>query len=121
MEALKRSLFTRAFLVVPGPKYNRVSYEMREESGERLTFYEVVLTEEQGWRHLCEKVYPALARYLKAKSVDLFHPRNIVVSLFHEDHFYLIDVSQFMLAYRELEGLDEETLRRRLRQWTAVS
>jgi len=119
-EALKEALFTRAFLVVPGPKYNQVSYEMREESGEKLFFYEVVLSAEQGWDHLREKVFPSLARFLKAKSIDPLHTRDIVVSLFHGDHFYLIEMSQFMLAYRELEGVDEAGLRSRVRQWLTV-
>ena len=120
VETLNRTLFAKAFLVVPGPKYNQVSYEMREESGEKLTFYEVVLSEEHGWEHLREKVYPALARYLKAKSIDPLRSRNIVISLFREDHFYLVEVAQFMLAYREVEEIDERTLRSRIRQWTAA-
>jgi hypothetical protein len=119
-ETLSGVLFTKAFLVVPGPKYNQVSYEMREQSGERVTFYEVVLSDEQGWRHLREKVYPSFTRFLSAKSIDPLHPGGIVVSLFHGDHFYLIDAALFMRAYRELEGIDEAGLRSRVRQWLAV-
>lgn len=116
----RETLFSKAFLVVPGLKYNRVSYEMRGEGHARkVTFYEVILPRERGWAVLRDRVYPSLARYLKAKRVDLQAPAGVIISLFSEDYFYLIEAAEFMQAYCEIEKIDTAAFHERLRQWVA--
>ncbi len=116
----RETLLSKAFLVVPGPEYNRVSFEMRGEgSVKKLTFYEVVLQQEQKWTHLRERIYPALVRYLKAKSINLKSPAGVVISLFYMDYFHLIEAAEFLQAYREIEGIDGGAFQWRVRQWLA--
>ena len=117
----RETLFSKAFLVVPGPQYNRVSFEMRGEGPvSKVTFYEVILHEEAGWRILREKTYPSLARYLKAKYINPHAQAGVVVSLFFEDYFYLIEAAQFMQAYREIEKIDALAFHRLVREWLSV-
>lgn len=118
--AFRETLFCKAFLVVPGPQYNRVSYEMRGQgTAKRLTFYEVILAQEIEWGTLRDRTYPPLARYLKAKSINPLAPAGVVVSLFFEDYFYLIEASEFMRAYREMEGIDATAFQQRVKRWLA--
>lgn len=110
-------LFSKAFQVVPGPLYNQVSQGLRESGN--LLFYEVVLREETPWKHLRDQVYPALARYLRHKSLSPELPEGVVVSLFFQDRFYLLEGSEFMKFYGEIEGLDSEAFHFRVRDWTS--
>lgn len=103
----KKILFSKAFLVVPGPQYNRISYQMRREHpGKNLFFYEIVLSEHLGWQHLRDTVYPNFKRFIRAKSNHPNTSEGIVISLFHEEYFYMIKGADFLLAYREIEGID---------------
>lgn len=116
----RETLLSKAFLVVPGPEYNRVSYEMRGEgSMKKLTFYEVILLQEQEWGQLRNRIYPSLVRYLRAKSADLHSPAGFVISLFYSGCFHLIEAAEFLKAYREIEGIDRVAFQRRVRQWLA--
>jgi len=108
-------LFSRASLVVPGPQYNEVSQRLRES--QNLFFYEVILTPDTPWESLRDRVYPALARFLKYKSLDPEMGRGVVVSLFFRERFYLLEGAEFMKAYAEIEGLDPEAFRSRLLAW----
>jgi hypothetical protein len=119
-EKFRDILLSKAFLLVPGPEYNKVSYEMRGEgSMKKLTFYEVVLLQEQEWAHLRDRIYPSLVRYLKAKSVHLKRPAGVIISLFYGDCFHLIEAVEFLQAYREIEGIDSAAFQWRVRQWLA--
>lgn len=116
----RETLFSKAFLVVPGPQYNRVSYDMRgEEPAKKVTFYEVILPREMEWTTLRDRIYPSLARYLRAKDINPQAPAGIVISLFFQDYFYLLEATEFMQAYREIEGIDAVAFQRRVRQWLA--
>jgi hypothetical protein len=117
MDPFRDLLFSKAFQVVPGPLYNQVSQGLRESGN--LLFYEVVLREETPWKHLRDQVYPALARYLRHKSLSPELPEGVVVSLFFQDRFYLLEGSEFMKFYGEIEGLDSEAFHFRVRDWTS--
>ena len=110
-------LFSRAFRVVPGPQYNEVSQQLRESRN--LFFYEVILHSDTPWESLRDRVYPALARYLKYKSIAPDSAEGAVVSLFFREQFYLIEGREFLLAYREIEGLGLDDFRLRILSWLA--
>lgn len=112
-------LFSRAFRVVSGPRYNEVSQQLRESRN--LCFYEVILHPDTPWEFLRDRVYPALARYLKYKSIAPDSAEGVVVSLFFREHFYLIEGREFLAAYREIEGLGLDNFRLRILSWLAES
>jgi hypothetical protein len=62
-------------------------------------------------------VYPALARHLRHKSISPELPQGVVVSLFFQDRFYLLQASDFLRAYREKEKLDPDAFHRRVQEW----
>jgi hypothetical protein len=117
MDPFRDLLFSKAFQVVPGPRYNQVSQNLRES--ENIIFYEVVLREDTPWEHLRDNVYPALTRYLRYKSIDPELAVGAVVSLFFHDRFYLLQASEFLRAYREKEGLDPDAFHARVLEWLA--
>ena len=108
-------LLSRAFLVVPGPQYNEVSHQMRESRG--LFFYEVILRPDTPWESMRDRVYPALARFLKYKSISPELGSGVVVSLFFQNRFYLLAGSEFLKTYTEIEGLDPEAFHSRVLDW----
>jgi hypothetical protein len=59
MDLFRDLLLSKAFQVVPGPRYNRVSQQLRESRN--ILFYEVILREDTPWEHLRDEVYPVLA------------------------------------------------------------
>jgi hypothetical protein len=115
MDPFWNHLFSKAFQVVPGPLYNQVSQELRKNRN--VLFYEVILRTDTPWEHLRDRVYPALARYLRYKSISPELPEGVVVSLFFQDRFYLLQASEFLGAYRETEGLDTKTFHLRVQAW----
>jgi hypothetical protein len=117
MDPFRDLLFSKAFQVVPGPRYNQVSQDLRESGN--ILFYEVVLREDTIWEHLRDNVYPALARYLRYKSIDPELAVGAVVSLFFHDRFYLLQASEFLQAYREKEGLNPDAFHARVLEWLA--
>ena len=117
MAEYRHLLFSKAFSVVPGLQYNEVSQRLRES--QNLFFYEVILTPDTPWESLRDRVYPALARFLKYKSLDPEMGRGVVVSLFFQERFYLLEGSEFMKGYMEMEGLDPEAFHSRVRDWLA--
>jgi hypothetical protein len=117
MDPFRDLLFSKAFQVVPGPRYNQVSHDLRERGN--ILFYEVVLREDTRWEGLRDNVYPALARYLKYKSISPELPEGAVVSLFFQDRFYLLHAAEFLRAYREKEGLDPDAFHARVLEWLA--
>jgi len=117
MDPFRDLLFSKAFQVVPGSRYNQVSQDLRETRG--ILFYEVVLREDTPWEHLRDQIYPVLARYLRYKSISPELPKGVVVSLFFHDRFYLLQASEFLLAYREKEGLDPDAFHARVLEWLA--
>ena len=108
-------LFPKAFRVVPGPQYNEVSQQLRES--QNLFFYEVILTPDTTWESLRDRIYPALARFLKSKSIPPDLGNGVVVSLFFQDHFYLLEDSEFLKTYAEIEGLDPKAFHSRVLDW----
>ena len=112
------TLLAKAFLVVPGTEYNRVSYELRKKhSGTSFLLYEVVLDEQSTWDYLKESIYPSLARHLKYKSMDPAIARGVVVSLFFMNQFHLIEYTDFVKVYCEMEGIGEEAFRLQVVRW----
>ncbi|HXZ37848.1 MAG TPA: STAUR_1299 family protein, partial [Thermodesulfobacteriota bacterium] len=117
MDPFRDLLFSKAFQVVPGSRYNQVSQDLRETWG--ILFYEVVLREDTPWEHLRDQIYPVLARYLRYKSISPELPKGVVVSLFFHDRFYLLQASDFLLAYQEKEELDPDAFHARVLEWLA--
>jgi len=117
MDPFRDLLFSKAFQVVPGPRYNQVSQDLRETRN--ILFYEVVLREDTPWEQLRDNVYPTLARYLRYKSIDPELAVGAVVSLFFHDRFYLLQAAEFLRAYREKEGLDPDAFHARILEWLA--
>jgi hypothetical protein len=117
MDPFRDLLFSKAFRVVPGPRYNQVSHNLRES--QNILFYEVVLRKDTPWEHLRDQVYPVLARYLRYKSISPELPEGVVVSLFFHDRFYLLRAAEFLRAYREKEGLDPDAFHARVLEWLA--
>jgi len=115
MAGYRQLFFSKAFSVVPGPQYNEVSRHLRES--QNLFFYEVILTPDTTWESLGNRIYPALARFLKYKSLDPEMGRGVVVSLFFQERFYLLEGPEFMKSYAEIEGLDPEAFRSRVLDW----
>ncbi len=93
---------------------------MRGEASERLFFYEIVISENQGWEDFHRKVYPSLARFLQAKTKNPRSPSGIVISLFHESYFYMIEAAEFMRAYQEIEGIDGNVFQSLISRWLAA-
>jgi hypothetical protein len=110
-------LFSKAFRVVAGPDYNEVSHRLR--ASQNILFYEVILQTDTRWEFLRNRVYPALARYLKYKSIGPDSAEGVVLTLFFRDQFYLIEGREFLAAYREIEGLSPEDFRFRVLRWVA--
>jgi hypothetical protein len=110
-------LFSKAFRVVAGPRYNEVSHRLRVSRN--ILFYEVTLEPDTPWESLRDRVYPALARYLKYKSIAPDSAEGVVVALFFREEFYLIEGREFLAAFREIEGLDPEAFRLRVLSWLA--
>jgi hypothetical protein len=57
--------------------------------------------------------------YLRHKSISPELPEGVVVSLFFQGRFYLLQASEFLRAYREKEGLDPEVFSLRVQDWLA--
>jgi hypothetical protein len=108
-------LFSKAFRVVAGPLYNEISHRLRVN--QNVLFYEVILQPDTPWEFLRDRVYPALARYLKYKSIAPDSAEGVVVSLFLKEEFYLIEGREFLAAYRRIEGLSPEDFRLRVLGW----
>ena len=117
MAEYRHLLFSKAFSVVPGLQYNEVSQRLRES--QNLFFYEVILHPDTPWEFLRDRVYPALARYLKYKSIAPDSAEGVVVALFFREEFYLMEGREFLAAYREIEGLNPEEFQVRVQEWLA--
>jgi hypothetical protein len=115
MDPFRDLLFSKAFQIVPGSRYNQVSQDLRET--QNILFYEVVLREDTPWEYLRDQVYPLLARYLRHKSISPELPEGVVVSLFFHDRFHLLRAAEFLRAYREKEGLDPDAFHARVLEW----
>ena len=112
-------LFSKAFEVVAGPRYNEVSHRLR--ASRKVFFYEVTIQPDTPWKSLRDRVYPALARHLKYKSIPPVSAEGVVIALFFGEQFYLIEGGGFLAAYREIEGLDPEKFHIRVQEWLAES
>jgi hypothetical protein len=115
MAEYQELLFSRAFLVVPGPQYNEVAQRLRVS--QNLFFYEVILPPDTPWEIVRDRVFPSLARFLRNKSLDPKMGSGIVVSLFCQEKFFLLEGPEFMKAYAEMEGLDPEAFHSRVLDW----
>ena len=117
MAGHRELLFSKAFRVVAGPSYNEVSHRLRVT--QNILFYEVILQPGTPWESLRDRVYPALARYLKYKSIAPDSAEGVVVALFFREEFYLMEGREFLAAYREIEGLNPEEFQVRVQEWLA--
>lgn len=108
-------LFSKAFQVVAGPRYNEVSHRLRVS--QNILFYEVILQPDTPWKFLRDRVYPSLARHLKYKSIAPDSAEGVIVALFFREQFYLIEGREFLAAYREIEGLGPDAFRLRVLGW----
>ena len=112
-------LSKRAFRVIPAEQFNVVRQEMTAggRNPEGLLFYEVPLGEGKPWEYLRDKVYPMMARYLKAKKVNPETPDKVVVAVFHRDRCYLLTGKSFIEVFLEVEGLNPQSFHFRVLQW----
>ncbi len=110
-------LFSKAFQVVPGLDYNRVSYEIREKAGDPFLIYEVLIEENRPWEYLRDDVYPRLVKYLREKGLDPSSGEGFIVSLFFKDRVYLIAGRDFFKAFCEMEGLNTSAFHFRVLRW----
>jgi len=118
MVSYREMLFSRAFKIVPGIEFNQVSQELRDENPKTLfSIYEMVLQENQSWDDMKERVYPNLVKYLKYKGMQPESGVGLVVSLFFNDHFYLIEGPDFLQTFCEIEGLDRLTFTSQVLKW----
>jgi hypothetical protein len=116
----KHLLLAKAFLIVHGMNYNRVSFELREKNrGRAFHLYETILPDGGGWDSIRRQIYPRLARYLHYKSVDPRTGKDVVVAVFYRDHFYLIGYPHLVEAYCEMEEIGAEAFHLRVKQWLA--
>jgi len=118
MDSYRDFLLARAFKIVHGTEYNRVSQQLRDENPETLmSIYEIVLQENQPWEDLKERVYPNLVKYLKYKGMGPESGAGLVVSLFFKDYFYLLEGIDFLGAFCEMEGLNPAAFHSLVLKW----
>ncbi len=120
MADFRELLFSKAFKIIPGIAYNQTLEELskaQEESGDKVLFYEVVLPVDKSWEYLRDKIYPALVRYLKNKSIDPETCKGVIIALFFKDLCYLIEGREFMKVFCEMEDLNSAALHFRILRW----
>jgi len=109
----------KAFRVVPGVHYNQTLAELTQQgkNPERLIFYEVALGEGKPWEWLRDRVFPALVRYLKDKSVNPEEPDRVVVPVFYKDRCFLLTGRDFLDLYKQMEDLNDSAFHFRVLRW----
>jgi hypothetical protein len=107
----------KSFEDIPGEDYNQYRQDVFERVGHSYLFYEISLMKERPWEFLRDSVYPAFARYLKAKFYDPEKSEKIVVAVFHTERCYLLAGNDFLEVYREMEGLDPDELSSTVSGW----
>jgi len=113
-------VFSKAFSTGPGMEYNRVAYELREANrGRTFVIYEIPPTEGYSWEHLKENVYPRLASFIRSKGLDPVSGKNLVITLFSAESYYLIDGPDFMALYREMEKINSEEFACLVEGWSS--
>ena len=118
MADYQNSLLSRAFKIVHGTEYNRVSQDLRDENPETLiSIYEIVLQENLSWEEMRERVYPNLVKYLRYKGIHPETGTGLIVSLFFNDYFYLIECLDFLKFFCEREGLDPAAFHSLVLKW----
>ena len=106
MQNYRELLFSKAFRVVPGESYNRVSFEFRRDFQHR--FYEIILPEEAPWEYMRKKALPSLLRYCQYKSIRPEAATQLIISLFYQNRFYLFAGKEFLKAFHEIEKMGGE-------------
>ena len=112
MQSYLDRLFSKAFNVVPGENYNRVSFELRKEFQHR--FYEIILPEGAPWTYMREKVMPSFLQYCQYQSIRPETATQLIVSLFYQNRFYLFAAKEFLKAFQEIESMEMESPNQRL-------
>ena len=120
MEPYLEVLLAKSYEIIPGEVYNQYRAEVTERLGDSYLFYEFSLLKEKPWRILRERIYPLFVRYIKAKLIDPTTASGVVVAVFHADKCYLMKGEDFLAAYREIEGIDRETLLQKIQQWLSA-
>ncbi|MGB9629321.1 MAG: STAUR_1299 family protein, partial [Thermodesulfobacteriota bacterium] len=110
-------LFSKAFKVIPGIDYNRVSNELREKEEGSFIIYEVVIRENEKWDYLRDKVYPNLVRYLKQKGMGPSSGEGFIIALFFKDSVYFIRGTDFFKIFCEMEDLNSQAFHFRVLRW----
>ena len=113
-------LFEKSFEVIPGESYNQYRQDVEEQIAKSYLFYEVPLMEAKPWQFIRDREYPLFARYIKAKGKDPHTAQGVVVAIFHNDRCYLLKGEDFLITYREMEGIDWETFLQKIQQWLAT-
>jgi len=108
---------SKAFRIIPGIDYNRISYELREEGEGSFILYEIVIKEGDRWEYLRDHVYPRLVRYLKEKGLDPSSGEGVIVSIFFKENVYFLRGSDFFKIFCEMEGLNLSAFHFRTLRW----
>lgn len=120
MPAFREHIRARAFKQVPGISYNQTLQEyddMREPSGMRPLFYEVVIAEEEAWETFRDRVYPLFVRYLRYKRINPEQPQGVIVSVFLGERCYLLEGREFLAMFCEMEHLLPDALYDNILEW----
>ena len=110
-------LLEKAFRVVSGKDFNQVRYLLTNDPERPVLVCEGAIPKNAVWEDVEKNVYPPLCRYLKGKKVRPDHPQNVVVALFYDGSFYLIQGTDFIDVFMEIEGIDRETFAKILSSW----
>jgi hypothetical protein len=119
MKDFRAVILDRAFRIVAGTSFNSVRRELLEGAGIVPIIYEVTMPPGESWEAFRDRVFPLLARYLKAHGVDPACPDVVIVAVFFEDRCHLIKGSRFLEALEEMEGLNSQALHFRILRWLA--
>lgn len=107
----------KAFRVIPGIEYNRVSYELREKGEGSFILYEIVIKENDRWDYLRDHVYPRLVRYLKEKGLDPSSGEGVIIAIFLKEKVYFLRGVDFFKVFCEMEGLNFSAFHFRVLRW----
>lgn len=110
-------LLSKAFKIVPGLEYNKVSYELREKLDASFIIYEVVIKENEPWDYLRDKIYPRLVKYLKEKGIEPLSGEGFIVALFFKESVYFISGFDVFRTFCEMEGLNTSAFHFRVLRW----
>jgi hypothetical protein len=114
MPDFRELIINKALRSFPGVQYNAMLEEISESN---KLVYELILPSDADWPKFRDAAYPAFARYLKARKLNVENPKNIAITIFHEGRCYQLEALEFIEAYKTIENLNKKTFRARVKEW----